>query len=97
MDIPYLTLHLPRDQVQQIQKQPLKMLDYSKKLLSMEYEFVFDNATGFIVSEMNIVNLEDGSRRVLMNVQIEEIRLDYEPPSDVLEYFTLKENREAQP
>lgn len=82
--------------IKYVEKQPLKMLDYSKKLLSMEYEFVFDATTGFIVSEMSTVNLEDGSRRVLMNLQIEEIRLDYEPPSDVLEYFTLKENREAQ-
>lgn len=79
-----------------VEKQPLKTLDYLKKLLSMEFEFVFDNATGFIVSVMQIANLEDGSRRV-SSVLIEEIRIGYEPPSNVLEYFTQKDNREAQP
>lgn len=83
--------------IKNVEKEPVKLLDYSKKLLSMEYQYVFDDATGFIVSVKNIASMEDGTQRDFSNTQIEEIRFNAEPPADVLEYFEIKKNREAQP
>jgi hypothetical protein len=78
------------------EEKPIDLLDYSKALLSMEYYYYFDAVTGFIVSAKTIAHLEDGTQREFLYVQIEEIKLNAEPPADVLQYFEIKKNREEQ-
>jgi hypothetical protein len=77
------------------EKEPVDILDYEKALVSIEHHYVFDASTGFLVSKRTIAHLEDGSQRELDNIQI-NVKLDIDPPPDVLEYFEMKSEREEQ-
>lgn len=77
------------------EKEPIKMLDYSEVLVSLEHYYAFDVSTGFLVSKKTIALLQDGTQRELDNIQI-EIKPGVNPPADVLKYFEIKKNREEQ-
>lgn len=79
-------------------EEPISAFFYSSsaRLVSTAYEYIFDSTTGFFVSERVIVRLEDGTQRVFLYVQREEIKLNVEPPAEVLKYFEIKKDREEQ-
>lgn len=81
-----------------MEEKPLDAFFYSASapLVSTEYDYIFNSATGFFVSSKTIAHLEDGTQRVLLHVQMEQIKFNAEPPADVLKYFELKKAREAQ-
>lgn len=79
------------------EEEPVQLSVYSKKLLSMMYEFDFDDETGFIVGVKVRAFMDDGAQRDFYTVQIEEIRFNVEPPAEVLQYFEIKKSREMQP
>lgn len=80
------------------EEEPFYAFDYSAsaRVESMSYEYIFSSDTGLFVSEKVIVQLEDGTQRVFLYLQMEKVEFNAEPPSEVLKYFDLKKTREEQ-
>jgi hypothetical protein len=63
----------------------------------MTYEFIFNDATGFVSNVNVIVEFEDGTKRNFYTVRVEQIQFNAQPSADAFKYFEIKNNKEMLP